>query len=106
LIRQHPVWGEELVSGTEGFALARTIARSHHENWDGSGYPDGRAGEDIPLAARIVRLVDVYDALRSNCPYKAAWPVERALDEMRVMRGRSFDPDLTEIFLELASRRS
>jgi len=105
LIRQHPAWGEELLSGAEGFALARAIARSHHENWDGTGYPDRLVGTAIPFAARIVRIVDVFDALRSDRPYKPAWSLERTLDEIRLMRGRGFDPELTDLFLELAASR-
>jgi HD domain len=100
LIREHPRWGEELLQGDEGFALARQIARWHHEDWDGAGYPDGLRGAAIPLPARIVRVVDVYDALRSERPYKPAWSVERTLDELRSMRGRGLDPDLTDVFIE------
>lgn len=99
IIRQHPLWGEELLRGFEGFALAREIARWHHENWDGSGYPDRLAGEAIPLAARIVRVVDVFDALRSERPYKPAWPLDRIEAELRAMRGRALDPELTDLFL-------
>ena len=103
LIRQHPQWGEELLMGDEGFALARQIARWHHEDWDGSGYPDGLRGEAIPFAARIVRVVDVYDALRSERPYKPAWTVDRALEEIGSMRGKGLDPDLVDLFVRLRS---
>jgi len=103
LIREHPAWGEELLSGTEAFWLARRIARSHHENWDGSGYPDRLTGEGIPFEARVVRIVDVFDALRSGRPYKPAWSLERAIDELRTMRGRGLDPELTDLFLDLAA---
>ncbi|MEO7229695.1 MAG: HD-GYP domain-containing protein, partial [Candidatus Limnocylindrales bacterium] len=102
LIRQHPIWGEELLKGDEGFALARQIARWHHEDWDGSGYPDGLRGEAIPMAARITRIVDVFDALRSERPYKPAWSLDRTLEEIRAMRGRGFDPDLADLFIGLA----
>ncbi len=101
LIRQHPIWGEQLLMGDDGFALARGIARWHHENWDGSGYPDGLYGAAIPLAARIVRVVDVYDALRSERPYKRPWELERSLDELRKMRGRGLDPSLVDLFVEI-----
>ncbi|MCI0344712.1 MAG: HD domain-containing protein [Chloroflexi bacterium] len=101
LIRQHPIWGEQLLMGDEGFVLARRIARWHHENWDGSGYPDGLRGEAIPTAARIVRVVDVFDALRSARPYKAPWSLERSLDELRAMRGVGLDPGLVDLFVEL-----
>lgn len=104
LIRRHPAWGEELLSGTEAFWLARRIARSHHENWDGTGYPDRLSGGAIPFEARVVRIVDVFDALRSERPYKPSWSLERAIDELRTMRGRGLDPELTDLFLDLASR--
>ncbi|MEO8468224.1 MAG: HD domain-containing phosphohydrolase [Chloroflexota bacterium] len=104
LIRQHPAWGEELLKGDEGFALARQIARWHHEDWDGRGYPDGLSGLAIPLAARIVRVVDVYDALMSERPYKPAWTLERTLDELKAMQGRGLDPALTDQFIRLRDR--
>ena len=71
------------------------IAGTHHEHWDGSGYPAGLAGEDIPLAGRICAVCDVYDALVSARPYKAAWAVEDALDEIRALSGSQFDPRLS-----------
>ena len=99
LIRQHPAWGEELLKAEQGFGLARQVARWHHENWDGSGYPDGLRESAIPLAARIVRVVDVFDALVSVRPYKPAWKEERALEEILAMRGRGLDPELADLFV-------
>lgn len=96
-----PDVGEQLLMGDDGFALARRIARWHHENWDGSGYPDGLRGEAIPLAARIVRVVDVFDALRSERPYKPAWTLERSLEELRAMRGTGLEPALVDLFVEV-----
>ncbi len=96
-----PDVGEQLLMGDDGFALARRIARWHHENWDGSGYPDGLRSEAIPLAARIVRVVDVFDALRSERPYKPAWTLERSLEELRSMRGTGLEPALVDLFVEV-----
>ncbi len=100
-MQKHTIWGEELLEGGEHFALARRIARWHHENWDGSGYPDRVKGEEIPFEARLVRIVDVYDALRSERPYKPAWSEEEILEELRRLRGVHFDPELTDLFLAL-----
>jgi len=100
-IQKHTTWGEALLEGGEHFALARRIARWHHENWDGTGYPDGIRGQEIPFEARLVRVVDVYDALRAERPYKPAWSDDRIFEELRRMRGMHFDPDLTDLFLAL-----
>lgn len=80
-------------------ALAADIASSHHERWDGSGYPAGLAGEDIPLSARIVALADVYDALRSERPYKAPWSHEKAVELIVSEGGRHFDPEIVGVFM-------
>jgi HD domain-containing protein len=101
LVQMHTIWGERILGSTAGFELARTVARSHHENFDGTGYPDGLSGTVIPLAARIAHLADVFDALRSDRPYKRAWPIERCLTEIEQRSGTLFDPDLAELFLEL-----
>lgn len=81
--------------------LAAEIARYHHERWDGTGYPDGLKGEEIPLAARIVALSDVYDALRSTRPYKEPWPVAKAQSFILEQAGQHFDPALVEVFASL-----
>ncbi len=94
LVKQHTIWGERILGSTQGFELARRVARSHHENFDGSGYPDGLHGEGIPLEARIVRLVDVLDAMRQERPYKPAWDMERCLEEIARGAGSQFDPEL------------
>ncbi len=94
----------ELRLGSSNFlAMAREIALCHHERWDGSGYPTGLAGEQIPLAARIVALVDVYDALASRRVYKSALPHQECLAIIRAEAGKQFDPHLTEVFLRVAS---
>lgn len=81
--------------------LAENIARSHHENWDGSGYPDGLKDKEIPLEARIMAIADVYDALRSRRPYKDPYSAEHTLKIMRSMRGAKFDPELFDRFWEV-----
>lgn len=88
------------------FHLASDIARCHHERWDGGGYPDGLCGEAIPLAARIVAVVDVYDALTNLRPYKEAWSKERALDVIQAEAGRQFDPRVVDAFFAVQQRRS
>jgi len=80
--------------------MARLVALTHHEKWDGSGYPKGLKGEDIPLVGRITALADVFDALTSQRPYKKAWPVEDAVQLIRDNSGKHFDPKLVEVFLD------
>lgn len=99
VVQSHTVWGERILGTTAGFELARTVARSHHENFDGSGYPDGLAASQIPLAARVVRLADVFDALRSQRPYKPSWDFGRCLEELELRSGEMFDPELTVVFV-------
>jgi response regulator RpfG family c-di-GMP phosphodiesterase len=103
VIERHTAIGAELLAGSRSKLVqaAEVIALTHHERWDGAGYPAGLAGEEIPLAGRICAICDVFDALVSNRPYKAAWPVEEALEEIREQGGRQFDPRLTELFLAL-----
>jgi putative two-component system response regulator len=102
-MQRHTSIGADMLGGTSSglLALARDIALTHHERWDGSGYPHGLAGDDIPLAGRIVALADVFDALTHSRPYKTAWPVERAVEEIRRQGGEQFDPELVEAFSEL-----
>jgi putative two-component system response regulator len=99
LIRRHPVLGEKIISDLPFYRIAREIARSHHENWNGTGYPDGLSGEAIPLSARIVAVADVYDALTNKRPYKPAWRSEDALREMKNLTGVKFDPVVMEALL-------
>jgi putative two-component system response regulator len=99
----HTVIGSELLakSNLPELRLAEEIARHHHECWDGTGYPSKLSGKRIPIHARIVALVDVFDALTHGRPYAAAWPIDRAIEEIRNRRGTQFDPELTDTFLEL-----
>jgi len=101
IMKTHAAIGAQLLEGddSELMRMARDIALSHHEKWDGSGYPQGLAGEAIPQAGRIAALADVFDALTSVRPYKQAWSVEAAVDYIRDHRGRQFDPALVDAFL-------
>ncbi len=92
---------EQRLGASNFLQTAREIALHHHERWDGGGYPSGLAGEAIPLAARIVSIADVYDALRSKRVYKEAFPHEDCVRSIREGAGTQFDPDLVEVFLEI-----
>jgi putative nucleotidyltransferase with HDIG domain len=102
LIEQHTVAGERILAPSLYFVQASRIARSHHENWDGSGYPDHLAGKNIPFEARLVHLVDVYDALTHPRVYKSAWNENAAVDAIARARGTMFDPDAVDAFLKAA----
>lgn len=99
VMRQHTVYGERILVDRPIYRIARQITRSHHERWDGRGYPDGLAESAIPLPARIVAVADVFDALTHERPYKAAWPVSDAMKEIRSLSGAAFDPRVVEAFL-------
>jgi len=100
IMQTHSEIGYSILKDHPIMELAAGIALDHHEKWDGSGYPKGKKGEEIQLAARIVALVDVYDALRSARPYKKAWDHDQAIELIRSQRGLHFDPRLTDLFLE------
>ena len=98
IMRRHPVWGEELLPDSVWFTTARQIARCHHENWDGTGYPDGLSAERIPIAAAILAVADGFDAMTSKRPYKGAWPPARAMRELRRDKGHRYCPEVVEAF--------
>jgi HD-GYP domain-containing protein (c-di-GMP phosphodiesterase class II) len=100
IMRKHPVFAYELISPISYLNRALDIPYYHHEKWDGSGYPHGLKGEEIPLAARIFAIVDVWDALRSDRPYRPAWSDEEALEYIRSQSGHHFDPGIVDIFLD------
>jgi PAS domain S-box-containing protein len=99
LMRQHPTLAYELLKGIPYLVPALDIPRYHHEHWDGNGYPDQLRGETIPLSARIFAVVDVWDALRSNRPYRDAWPLDQVLAYLKERRGAQFDPEVVDAFL-------
>ena len=101
IMKTHTVAGEKIMGDSKFYSLARQIARSHHERWDGGGYPDGLAGEDIPRAARIVSVVDVFDALTHERPYKHAWPEHEAVAELKQLSGKAFDSNVVGAFLSV-----
>ncbi len=96
LMRRHAVIGYEIVRGIEFLAEAAQIVRHHHERWDGRGYPDGLAGEEIPLAARIFSVVDTLDAMTTDRPYRPGAPLAQARAEIRGMAGTQFDPAVVD----------
>jgi len=102
VMKQHPKFGYEILDGSKSELMqcARDIAYCHHEKWDGSGYPRGLVGEDIPLSARIVAIADVYDALRSDRPYKTAWSHKESLEFIKNKAGSFFDPYLVDSFIK------
>ncbi|HBY93533.1 MAG TPA: HD-GYP domain-containing protein [Chloroflexi bacterium] len=102
IMRQHPVYAYELLAPIAFLRPALDIPYCHHEKWDGSGYPRGLIGEQIPLAARIFTVVDVWDAMISDRPYRPAWPEEKAREHIRSLAGTHFDSQVVEAFLALA----
>ena len=105
VMRRHPVIGHEILKGSASkyVRMGALIALGHHEKYEGSGYPNGLVGDHIPLCARIVAVADVYDALTSVRPYKAAWPEERAFEYITSQAGRHFDPRMVDAFLGMKS---
>jgi putative two-component system response regulator len=103
VVKTHTEIGARLLAGSRSptLAMAEEIAWSHHERWDGDGYA-GVSGEDIPLVGRITTVADVFDALTHERPYKQAWPADQALDEIAAQRGRQFDPEAADAFLQVA----
>jgi len=101
LMLRHPQYAYEMLSPIAYLSLALDIPRCHHEKWDGTGYPRGLAGEEIPLAARLFAVVDVWDALSNNRPYRKRWPQKKTLDYIRGQSGKHFDPRVVDVFLRL-----
>jgi len=101
IMKTHTLIGADILAGdnSEVMKMAQSIALTHHEKWDGTGYPSGLAGEDIPLVGRITAIADVFDALTSERPYKCAWPISNAIAYITDNAGSHFDPDLATKFL-------
>jgi putative nucleotidyltransferase with HDIG domain len=101
LMEQHPVIGAEIVRGIEFLSGAIQVVRSHHERWDGAGYPDRLSAEDIPLAARVFSVADVLDALTTDRPYRPASPLAVAREMITAETGRQFDPQVIDAFVSI-----
>ena len=103
IMKTHVDIGVEILSGSDSelMDMASEVAQNHHEKWDGSGYPQALAGENIPLTGRIVAVADVFDALTTERPYKEAWPIEKAIEFLKEQSGKHFDPKLVELFLDI-----
>ena len=104
IMQKHPEYAYEMLASIHYLKPALPIPYLHHEKWDGTGYPLGLRGEQIPLEARIFAVVDVWDALRSDRPYRKAWSVEKTLEHIRSLAGSHFDPSIVEAFLILENR--
>lgn len=105
MIKTHTTIGAGIIGDhpSELLKAARIIALTHHEKWDGSGYPDAKEGEAIHIYGRIVAIADVFDALTSKRPYKDAWPIEKAIEEISDCSGKHFDPECVSVFLDSTS---
>jgi putative nucleotidyltransferase with HDIG domain len=103
VMRRHPQIAAEILKPIPYLASALPIPHSHHEKWDGSGYPDGLVGESIPHFARVFAFADVYDALTSNRPYRSAWSKTDALDYILEQSGAHFDPSIAPVFIDMVS---
>ena len=98
---QHPAYALDMLTPITHLRRALDIPFCHHEKWDGTGYPRGLKGEQIPLSARLFAIVDVWDALGSDRPYRKAWPKEEILKYIREESGKQFDPQVVDAFLKL-----
>jgi putative nucleotidyltransferase with HDIG domain len=106
VMRRHPTYAYEMLSQIDYLKPALTIPYCHHERWDGTGYPRGLKGEDIPLVARIFAFADVWDALRSDRPYRAGWSAEKVIEHIKSQAGTHFDPAIAEIFIDLMTEKT
>lgn len=105
-VREHVVIGAEILAPLSNHRAVSSFVRSHHERWDGSGYPDGLAGEMIPWGARLVGVAEVFDALTTSRPYRRGQPLEEAIERMREMKGSALDPQVFDALAAIVDRRS
>jgi putative two-component system response regulator len=105
IMKRHTTIGGDLLAGSRSplVQMGEVIARTHHERWDGNGYPAGLVGKDIPLVGRICAICDVFDALMSVRPYKPAWTIDATLEEIARQSGHHFDPRLVDLLLEMSA---
>jgi len=101
IMQRHPVLGQQMLSGMSFLEPSLPVVYSHHEHWDGNGYPQGLKGEDIPYLARIFSIVDCWDALNSDRPYRKAWPKKKIVEYIRENSGIIYDPHIVEVFLKM-----
>jgi HD-GYP domain-containing protein (c-di-GMP phosphodiesterase class II) len=101
VMRTHPIIGYQILQGIPFMQTAAQVVRCHHEMWDGGGYPESLKSEEIPLPARVFQVVDAFDAMTTDRPYRASLGVERACAEIERMAGTQFDPDVCRVFVEL-----
>jgi HD-GYP domain-containing protein (c-di-GMP phosphodiesterase class II) len=106
IVKQHPIWGAEIVSATGILHICIPIILAHHENYDGSGYPYGLKGNEIPLAARILRVVDSLDAMVTNRPYRQVLSFDESMAEIQRGAGTSYDPEVVEAFIKVSDKIS
>lgn len=99
VMKRHPAIAYDILSPIPFLREALDIPYLHHEKWDGSGYPKGMAGDTIPVPSRIFAVIDVWDALRSDRPYRSAWNEDRIIEYLKAERGRHFDPAIVDVFL-------
>jgi HD-GYP domain-containing protein (c-di-GMP phosphodiesterase class II) len=103
---KHTVYGADILSKAPSLHKYILPVRHHHERFDGTGYPDGLCGDDIPIFASIISIADAFDAMTSNRPYESALPAVAALHELAGSSGRQFRPDLVKVFLEMAENKN
>jgi HD-GYP domain-containing protein (c-di-GMP phosphodiesterase class II) len=104
VMRKHPVYAQRFLSKIPYLVPAIEIPYHHHEKWDGTGYPNGLKGADIPLPARIFSVIDVWDALLSNRPYRKAWPPDQVIEYLKEQSGKQFDPEVVNAFLGILQK--